>query len=39
MWRCVDVDVELWRCGCEDVLMRRCRDVDVEMWSYGCGDV
>ena len=33
MWRCVDV--EMCKCGDEDVEMCRC--VDVEKWK--CGDV
>ena len=34
MWRCVDVDVEMCRCG--DVM---CRCGVVEMWTWRCGDV
>ena len=39
MWSCGDVDVEMemWRCGC--VVMWRWRCEDVEMWMCRCGDM
>ena len=45
MGRCVDVDVEMWRCGdvkecrCGVVEMWVCGDVDVEMSRCGDGNV